>query len=220
MEFQERLLIVEEGPNAGQSFVLQGMICTLGRTSDNTIAIDSARISRRHAQIKLLPDSAVLEDMGSTNGTWVNGRRITGPYRLSSGDVINLADEINLRFEVRKTGQAEAFTPSMEDWPTEALGGAPPAYAETPPPARPAYGEPYPRYQESETPLPYEPSQPAPAYSSAEATPTPQRSRWFYFGIAVLAVMICLCLALAVYLWFAPVEFWESVFQFFNIPLP
>ena len=48
----------------------------------------------------------------------------------------------------------------------------------------------------------------------------PKRSKWVFIIVAILVVLICVCLAVAIYLWFAPVTFWEQVFQMFNIPLP
>ena len=79
----QHALIVAQGPNEGKRYVLQGLLCTLGRASDNTIVLDSSRVSRHHAQIRLLPTGTLVEDLGSTNGTWVNERRISEPTPLS-----------------------------------------------------------------------------------------------------------------------------------------
>lgn len=210
-----QLLIVSEGPGQGQTYVLQDMVCTLGRTPDNTIVIDSPRISRHHAQIRLLPEGAVIEDMGSTNGTWVNGRRLTSPHRLSHGDTIGLADYITFRFETEATVRTEKLSSAPVDSATQVMHDVP-TYPDVTPP--PIYQEAYPQVQAPPEAPSYVAAQPP--LLEAQAPPKPKRSKGIYIIVALLLIAICVCLAVGIYLWFAPTEFWEQVFQFFNIPLP
>ena len=58
---------------------------TLGREPSADIRIDAAGVSRRHALIVVLDEEVTLEDLGSKNGTFVNGARVTGPTRLGDG---------------------------------------------------------------------------------------------------------------------------------------
>jgi pSer/pThr/pTyr-binding forkhead associated (FHA) protein len=58
----------------------------VGRGTGADIFIDQAEVSRRHARIAVERESATIEDLGSKNGTFVNGRRISGPQRLAEGD--------------------------------------------------------------------------------------------------------------------------------------
>jgi DNA-binding winged helix-turn-helix (wHTH) protein len=69
--------------------LLQG-VNVIGRASDAAIPIDSPGISRHHARIVVAHGEATLEDLGSKNGTHVNGSRITAPCRLSDGNEIRL----------------------------------------------------------------------------------------------------------------------------------
>jgi DNA-binding winged helix-turn-helix (wHTH) protein len=62
----------------------------LGRTPEALVWIDSVGVSRRHARILLTDAGAVLEDLGSKNGTCVNGVRIDRPHPLVDGDEIRL----------------------------------------------------------------------------------------------------------------------------------
>jgi DNA-binding winged helix-turn-helix (wHTH) protein len=62
----------------------------IGRASDAAIPIDSPGISRHHARIVVTDGEATLEDLGSKNGTQLNGSRMTKPSRLSNGDEIRL----------------------------------------------------------------------------------------------------------------------------------
>ena len=69
--------------------------CSLGRAGVNTIVLDSAKVSRRHAVIHLQNIGELwLIDFGSSNGTFLNKRRIHHPIRLSDGDQITIGDQI------------------------------------------------------------------------------------------------------------------------------
>lgn len=62
----------------------------LGRSRDNDIVIDDPNVSRHHAEVRPSGGSWIVNDLGSTNGIKVNGRRVTGPQSLKRGDVIEL----------------------------------------------------------------------------------------------------------------------------------
>jgi adenylate cyclase len=69
--------------------------CSLGRTTANTIVLDSPKVSRRHALIHLQNIGELwLIDFGSSNGTFLNKRRIHQPIRLSDGDQITIGDQV------------------------------------------------------------------------------------------------------------------------------
>jgi len=71
---------------------------TLGRSRQCDIVLDDPNVSRQHAEIRPRGGSWVLDDLGSTNGSCVNGRRIDGPEVLKPGDEIELGTSV-LRFE-------------------------------------------------------------------------------------------------------------------------
>ncbi|HEX8054476.1 MAG TPA: FHA domain-containing protein [Thermoleophilaceae bacterium] len=81
------LVFVQEKPVAGGEHRIEdGM--TIGRT-DGDVLLPDPQVSRRHAVIRLDDDShPVIEDLGSTNGTYVNEEPVTGPRRLEVGDVV------------------------------------------------------------------------------------------------------------------------------------
>ncbi|MEH3053348.1 MAG: FHA domain-containing protein [Patulibacter minatonensis] len=70
---------------------------TLGR-GDVEISFEDAYASSRHARIELQSGVAILEDLGSTNGTFVNGEQLEGPWSLRAGDQIAIGDTV---FEYR-----------------------------------------------------------------------------------------------------------------------
>jgi hypothetical protein len=92
-------LIVRTGPNPGTVFDLTKEVTMLGRDVTNDIPLGDAEISRQHARLTRTPGGVVLEDLGSTNGSFVNGDRLTSPRVLRSGDMIGLGENITLTFE-------------------------------------------------------------------------------------------------------------------------
>lgn len=75
------------GPAAGASFRLEGRM-TLGRSPQSDICITDDALSRNHAVLECGPEGCILTDSGSTNGTFVNGVRISEPVALKNGDAI------------------------------------------------------------------------------------------------------------------------------------
>lgn len=83
--------IVSLGPSeSGKVYRLDGADCLLGRRLDCHVCIHDQRVSRRHARIRREADGYQMEDLGSCNGTYVNGRRIQGAVRLRHGDEIEI----------------------------------------------------------------------------------------------------------------------------------
>jgi class 3 adenylate cyclase len=77
--------------NTGQKVPVQGN-CSFGRAPGNTVVLPDDKVSRRHAMVHTQGESEFwLVDLGSANGTYVNGRRVTQPCRLSDGDEIRIA---------------------------------------------------------------------------------------------------------------------------------
>ncbi len=83
----------------GEVYLVDSRAVTVGRGSQNEIPLDADDFaSARHARIEPRRDGVWVEDVGSTNGTFVNGARVTKPRRLSPGDVIRVGST-DLRFE-------------------------------------------------------------------------------------------------------------------------
>lgn len=92
-------LIMRSGPTPGAAFMLEGDQITIGRDPANAITINDAEISRRHARLTYQGGKFILEDLGSTNGTFVNGQRLAGPRVLKPGEVVSFGEQIVLVFE-------------------------------------------------------------------------------------------------------------------------
>lgn len=87
-------LVVVQGVGEGPPlFALDGQEIVLGRQPDVDLRLDAREVSRRHARITQAGKQYYLEDLGSSNGTWLNGNRLVAykPHPLQNGDVIRLS---------------------------------------------------------------------------------------------------------------------------------
>jgi hypothetical protein len=94
-------LIVEQSSilDAGAEFELETAEVTIGRSGQNDVALEGDEFaSARHVRIEPRADGIWVLDLGSTNGTFVNGERLEEPRRLDPGDVVRVG-ETDLRFE-------------------------------------------------------------------------------------------------------------------------
>ena len=85
-------LTVERGPDAGRSYAVGGGGATIGRHEDSTIIPNDSRLSRRHARIEARDGGFVVRDLGSTNGTILNGQPLDEPRPIRAGDLLQLGD--------------------------------------------------------------------------------------------------------------------------------
>ena len=74
----------------GRELPLQPGDNILGRTGEGVVALDAPSVSRQHARLTVSDGHAVIEDLGSKNGTWVGPVEVTGPTPLRNGDEIRL----------------------------------------------------------------------------------------------------------------------------------
>ena len=94
-------LVVQRSPSLGEGeeFPLNSAPVTVGRGGQNDLVLDGDEFaSARHARIELRGDGAWVQDLDSTNGTYVNGARVASAQRLGAGDVLRVG-ETDLRVE-------------------------------------------------------------------------------------------------------------------------
>ena len=96
-----RLVVRRQAQPGGVHQLGEGCV-GLGRDVANDIVVDDPFVSRRHAEVAWDGEGYVLRDLGSRNGTRVNGSQTSGPVRLKHGDVITLGD-VALVFQMTDT---------------------------------------------------------------------------------------------------------------------
>ena len=97
-------LIVAHGPNVGRCYPLANGEVTFGRQPGNTITLADDLVSRNHARIVAERGQAILSDLDSTNGTYLNGELLTTPHPLRPGDRVQVG---GVAFQVSSTSSAE-----------------------------------------------------------------------------------------------------------------
>jgi predicted component of type VI protein secretion system len=81
-------LVVQAGPRAGQVIVVDRAVLRIGRQTTNDLVLPDAKVSRLHARLEQQGDGLLVTDEGSSNGTYVNGARISTPTMLQTGDIL------------------------------------------------------------------------------------------------------------------------------------
>ncbi|MBN1421010.1 MAG: FHA domain-containing protein [Planctomycetes bacterium] len=108
----EKIILIEGG--RPREFPLAGTL-TIGRAPGNDLILSDRKASRHHARIEQIADAWYLTDLDSSNGTFLNGMRVTEESRLSPGDRIAIGDATLHFGEIR--AEEEAPAPGMEPTP-------------------------------------------------------------------------------------------------------
>lgn len=180
-------LIMRRGPQPNQSYDLNKDIVTIGRDITNDIVINDPEVSRHHLRFTRGLEGYSIEDLGSTNGTFVNGQRLSGARPLRSGDMLGLGETVTLNYEsVGAPRFGEEAAPGLTNpaaprpqapaAPQPAASGYAPPQPQpaVQPPAQPQYNQPAPQYGQPapnyapapQYGQPVQPQQAAPAYAA------------------------------------------------------
>ena len=87
-----RTILIRDTSGHERAVPVDQPVLTIGREPASTIRIDSLYVSRKHARIEQQGEQVVLVDLGSANGTALNGRRVQGTTELSPGDLVTIGD--------------------------------------------------------------------------------------------------------------------------------
>ncbi len=126
------VFMIHDGERAGQSFVLDRPVITIGRGSESDVVINDTSISRRHAQILRQSNGIYVQDLASRNGTRVNDEPLYGLQLLEPGDIICVGS-IRLEYVFVNTGQTTPETQRATPLP---LSTTPPPFVSNPLPLR------------------------------------------------------------------------------------
>jgi len=162
-------VVVQSGPEAGRRVEL-GLEVAIGR-QDADLVLEDPEVSRRHAVLRRAGASVVVEDLDSTNGTFVNGERIRSPMTVGPGDQVRVG---RTTLEIEPDQRSEDTIVSIPLRPDEIRSVE----------ARPS-GDVFAEEDEDAT-------QPLPSRTLDEGGPRPPRSnrRWSSVGAIVLAVLL------------------------------
>ena len=175
-------LVVRRGPQPNQQYPLTRETLTIGRDITNDIVINDPEVSRHHSRLVRTPSGYTVEDLRSTNGTFVNRQRLSGAYQLGSGDLIGLGETVTLVFEVVGGAQSPTVAGPQGGYQQQSAPAAAPPPA-APSPAQPSYQPPMqPRADDM--------------YDDEEEF-EPDRNRTIVIGCGVLTLVFCCALVAA-----------------------
>jgi pSer/pThr/pTyr-binding forkhead associated (FHA) protein len=121
------ILEIVEGDDAGRQTPLTGSI-EIGREASLALPLDDEQTSRRHARVEAQGDHAVVEDLGSTNGTYLNGQPIEGQRTLRPGDRLRVGltvFELRTAADVQRQPSAVIPVPQVTQLSTDVLDPVP-----------------------------------------------------------------------------------------------
>jgi predicted component of type VI protein secretion system len=193
MAYEGFQLVLQTGPQPGRVYELQKEEIYIGREVNNDVVINDAEISRKHARLALRSGGYVLEDLGSTNGTFVNGERLMGPHMLRPGETIMLGENVSLVFERGFDADATMIAGTAQ----------PPTYISSAPvSAKPEAYTPSPRPGTAPLRQTYTgqvPAGPAEPYlEQVEEQPRRDKRLLIYIGCGALVVLLCIVATSAV----------------------
>jgi pSer/pThr/pTyr-binding forkhead associated (FHA) protein len=185
-------LVVRQGPVTGQVFELNQNEVSIGRDIANDFVINDAEVSRKHAKLTLEGDRYKIEDLNSTNGTYIDGQRLIGPHLMAIGEIIMFGDNVGVVFD------GEPATPDVTILSTVDLGTTP--VAAIPAPVE-SYTPPV-MIQQSEIVRPAMPVQEAAVVEPelAEETVKKPINSWLLAGCGCIVVILLLCIAVFVFI--------------------
>ncbi len=204
--------VMRAGPTIGKVFPLEAPEITIGRESTNAISINDVEVSRKHARLELRGNAYVIQDLGSTNGTFINGQRVTGPQALNPGDSISLGEGIVLSYE-------SAYDPNATMMSANIPRSAAPMPTPEPEPIVPA-----PAPVPAPSPFTPPPAQPAPVYSGqvpggpVPPAPAPARRKFPIWLIIVILILLVVCACIAFFVIIDQLNLWCRVVPFL-VPL-
>ncbi len=185
-------LVVRQGPIPGQVFELNKAEVNIGRDISNDFVINDAEISRKHARLTMEGDRYKIEDLNSTNGTYIDGQRLIGPHLLATGEIIMFGDNVGVVFEGEHS-EPDLTIPSTLELGRTPVGAIPaPADHYIPPPVTPTANAPAMFPPE---PMPAEPEPEQPAEPARRPANT-----WLLAGCGCLLVVVVLLIALLVFI--------------------
>ncbi len=207
-------LVMTKGPQPGQTFSVDKDLVTIGRDPAGDIVVNHPQVSRQHARLMRQGNVLILEDLGSTNGTFVSGVRLSAPHTLSNGDVVGMGDAVTFTFYGPPVGTEDTVVarPGAAPQQPDTVYIPPRPAAPPPPPPAPAYQPPppsAPAYQPPPSPA-YVPPAPPPIAAAPERKS--RKGLWAGCGCLVLLIVLA-CIGLFV------ADYFEVLPSFFYLPL-
>ncbi len=132
MGYKNYRLTIIKGFNKGAVYPLDADETIIGRGEENGIVLNIAEVSRTHAVLIKAEEGFMIKDLGSTNGTYVDKKKIGGKYLLKPGDTIMLGDAIYMTYQADIDPEETLIAPRPEEMEIAEVTAVTPKPAEVP----------------------------------------------------------------------------------------
>lgn len=132
MGYKNYRLTIIKGFNKGEVYPLEADEIIIGRGEENEIVLNIAEVSRTHAVLTKAEEGFMIKDLGSTNGTYVDKKKIGGKYLLKPGDTVMLGDAIYMTYQADLDPEETLVAPRPEEIPAVEVTAVTPKPAEVP----------------------------------------------------------------------------------------
>ena len=195
---------MRSGPTIGRVYSLEGQEISIGRDVTNIISINDAEVSRKHARMELRGSTYMIQDLGSTNGTFVNGTRISGMQVLNTGDSVSFGEGIVLVYETVGDVNATVLSAKVPSAAVPPTTVQKPVQTPTPAPTPiPVYSGQVPA---GPVPVPMPPAEP------------PKKKKFSVWVIIVILLLLVICACVAFFVIIDQFSLWCEVVPFL-VPL-
>ena len=179
MGYKNYRLTIIKGFNKGAVYPLDADETIIGRGEENGIVLNIAEVSRTHAVLIKAEEGFMIKDLGSTNGTYVDKKKIGGKYLLKPGDTIMLGDAIYMTYQADIDPEETLIAPRPEEKEAADVTAVTPKPAVVP-------GEPAPSTKPRKT-KPVEES-----LSKSQVAEDKKGKTWLWAGIGCVVVIFFL----------------------------
>lgn len=179
MGYKNYRLTIIKGFNKGEVYPLEGDEIIIGRGDEHGIVLNIAEISRSHAILTKAEEGYMIKDLESTNGTFVDKKKVGEKYLLKSGDTIMLGDAIYMTYQADMDPEETLVAPRPDTFQAPEVTAVTPIPTET----------------KKESPTPTKPRKSRQAeekLSQAQVTEEKKGRTWLWAGIGCVVVIIFL----------------------------
>jgi hypothetical protein len=191
---QHYRLTVRQGAAPGKVFDLARDVMIMGRDLKCDIVLNDPEVSRNHTRLTAQPDGYLVEDLESTNGTFINSQKVTTPRVLQPGDLLGLGENLLLEYTIGDSAAPTIVMSSAQAQATSLVSPSPAPQAEAyaPPPTPMAAVPPAAAYEPPPPVLP-EWTPPPPAAAAVVPTVEKKSNRTMIIVIVVILLLLCCC---------------------------
>jgi hypothetical protein len=216
--------VMRSGPNPGKIYPLEALEIIIGRDTSDGITINDAEVSRKHAKLSLHGSTFMIQDLGSTNGTFINGLRLTSTQVLNPGDTVSFGENIVLIYEAAYDPNATVIASAQASKTVAPVDKPAPAPIPAPFPTPAPAPVPPPIYRPAPTPAPAPAPAPIPVFSGQvpagpiPMTAPPTKKKFPIWLIIVIILLLAICACVGFFLIIDQLNLWCQVLPFL-VPL-